>query len=86
MGDAPGWPAADDETMGATILPGPTRPAAAMMDAVNRQPTPAQRWLARLTFVLLGLAVAIVGVFAGLKSLVLLAAGLAGVAVSLAAA
>ena len=72
--------------MGATILPGPTRPAAAMMDAVNRQPTPAQRWLARLTFVLLGLAVAIVGVFAGLKSLVLLAAGLAGVAVSLAAA
>jgi len=72
--------------MGATILLRPTRPAAAMMDAVNRQPTPAQRWLARLTFVLLGLAVAIVGVFAGLKSLVLLAVGLAGVAVSLAAA
>ena len=72
--------------MGATILLRPTRPAAAMMDAVNRQPTPAQRWLARLTFVLLGLAVVIVGVFAGLKSLVLLAVGLAGVAVSLAAA
>jgi hypothetical protein len=50
-----------------------------MMDAVNRQPTPAQRWLARLSFVLLGPGVVIVGVFAGVKSMVLLAAGLAGV-------
>jgi len=57
-----------------------------MTDGVNRQPARAQRWLARLSFVLLGLGVVVVGVFAGLKSLVLLAVGLAGVAVSLAAA
>jgi len=57
-----------------------------MTDASDHQSTPAQRWLARLSFVLLGLSVVIVGVFAGLKSLVLLAAGLVGVAVSLAAA
>jgi diacylglycerol kinase family enzyme len=48
--------------------------------------TPAQRWLARLSFVLAGLAVVIVVVFAGLKSLAMLAVGLAGAAVSLAAA
>ena len=48
--------------------------------------TPAQRWLARLSFVLAGLAVVIVVVFAGLKSLPMLAVGLAGAAVSLAAA
>ena len=57
-----------------------------MTDASDHQSTPAQRWLARLSLVLLGLSVVIVGVFAGLKSLVLLAAGLVGVAVSLAAA
>jgi diacylglycerol kinase family enzyme len=57
-----------------------------MTDASDHQSTPAQRWLARLSFALLGLSVVIVGVFAGLKSLVLLAVGLAGVAVSLAAA
>jgi diacylglycerol kinase family enzyme len=46
----------------------------------------AQRWLARLSFVLAGLAIVIVVVFAGLKSLPMLAVGLAGAAVSLAAA
>jgi diacylglycerol kinase family enzyme len=50
------------------------------------EPTSAQRWLARLSFVLLAAAVVIVGVFAGLKSLTMLAVGLAGAAVSLAAA
>jgi diacylglycerol kinase family enzyme len=50
------------------------------------QVTRSQRWLARLSFVLLGLAVVIVVVFAGLKSLAMLAVGLAGAAVSLAAA
>ena len=54
------------------------------------EPTPpgtlTQRWLARLSFVLAGLAVVIVVVFAGLKSLPMLAVGLAGAAVSLAAA
>jgi diacylglycerol kinase family enzyme len=46
--------------------------------------TYAQRWLARLSFLLAAAAVAIVPVFAGLKSLAVLAVGLAGVAVSLA--
>jgi len=57
---------------------------------VTTEPTPpgtlTQRWLARLSFVLAGLAVVIVVVFAGLKSLPMLAVGLAGAAVSLAAA
>ena len=57
---------------------------------MTTEPTPpgtlTQRWLARLSFVLAGLAVVIVVVFAGLKSLPMLAVGLAGAAVSLAAA
>ncbi len=56
------------------------------MDQAINEPTSAQRWLARLSFALLGLAVVIIGVFAGLKSLTMLAVGLAGAAVSLAAA
>jgi diacylglycerol kinase family enzyme len=52
----------------------------------GRRDTPAQRWLARLSFVLAGLAIVIVVVFAGLKSLAMLAVGLAAAAVSLAAA
>ena len=39
--------------------------------------TPSQRWLARLSFVLAGLAIVILVVFAGLKSLAILAVGLA---------
>jgi diacylglycerol kinase family enzyme len=62
------------------------RSPAVMTDAADRAPAPAQRWLARLSFLLLGLAVVFIVVFAGLKSLTLLAAGLAGAAVSLAAA
>jgi len=58
--------------------------------AVTPEPSPqgtrARRWLARLSFVLAGLAVVIVAVFAGLKSLPMLAVGLAGAVVSLAAA
>ena len=57
-----------------------------MTDAADRPPTPARRWLARLSFVLLGLAIMLMVVFAGLKSFTLLAAGLVGAAVSLAAA
>ena len=49
-------------------------------------PSSAQRWLARLTFVLAGLAIAIVLVFAGLKSLAMLAVGVAAAVVGLAAA
>jgi len=50
------------------------------------QATPAQRWLARLSLVLAALAVVIVVVFAGLKSLAMLAVGVAAAVVSLAAA
>jgi hypothetical protein len=39
--------------------------------------TPAQRWLARLSFVFAGLAIVILLIFAGLKSLAVLAVGLA---------
>src|SRR5438270_11828490 len=46
----------------------------------------ARRWLARLSFVLAGLAIVILGVFAGLSSLAMLAVALAAAAVSLAAA
>jgi diacylglycerol kinase family enzyme len=60
------------------------------MPAVTPGPVPsgtrAQRWLARLSFVLAGLAIVILLVFAGLKSLPMAAVGLAGAAVSLAAA
>ena len=57
-----------------------------MTDAADRPPTPARRWLARLSFVLLGLAVVLIVVFAGLKSFTFLAAALVGAVVSLAAA
>jgi diacylglycerol kinase family enzyme len=60
------------------------------MDSVTLEPatqgTRSQRWLARLSFGLVALAVVIVAVFAGLRSFAMLAAGLAGAAVSLAAA
>jgi len=48
--------------------------------------TPAQRWLARLSFALAGLAIVILLVVAGLKSLAMVAVGLAAAVVSLAAA
>ncbi len=58
---------------------------AATSDAEKNPPgTFAQRWLARLSFVFTAAAVAIVPVFAGLKSLAMLAVGLSAVAVSLA--
>jgi diacylglycerol kinase family enzyme len=53
---------------------------------VSLQSTPAQRWLARLSFVLAGAAIVILGVFAGLRSLSMLAVGLAAAVVSLASA
>jgi len=49
------------------------------------QGTPAQLWLARLSLVLPALAVVIVVVVAGLKSLAMLAVGVVAAAVSLAA-
>jgi len=54
--------------------------------AVGPHSTPVQHWFARLSFVLAGLAVVFVAVFAELKSFTMLAVGLAGAAVSLAAA
>ena len=47
--------------------------------------TPAERWLARLSFVLAGLAIVILLVFAGRKSLAMVAVGLTAAVVSLAA-
>jgi diacylglycerol kinase family enzyme len=54
--------------------------------AVSPQSTPAQRWLARLTFVLVAAAIVILVLFAGLRSLAMLAVGGAAAVVSLAAA
>jgi hypothetical protein len=48
--------------------------------------TPSQRWLARLSFVLAGAAIVILVVVAGLKSLAMLAVGLAAALAGLAAA
>jgi hypothetical protein len=60
------------------------------MAAATPEPVPpatrSQRWLARLSFVLAGLAVVIVVIFAGLKSLAMVAMGVAAAVVSLAAA
>jgi diacylglycerol kinase family enzyme len=60
--------------------------AAAVTSAAGPRSVPAQHWLARLSFVLVGLAVVFVAVFAELKSFTMLAVGLVGAAVSLAAA
>ena len=48
--------------------------------------TPAQRWLARLSFVLAGLAIVSLVVVAGVKSVAMLALGLAAAVVTLGAA
>ncbi|MFZ0190804.1 MAG: hypothetical protein WAL72_28130, partial [Streptosporangiaceae bacterium] len=50
------------------------------------QGTRSQRWLARLSFVLAGLAIVSLVVVAGLKSVAMLAVGLAAAVVSLASA
>ena len=60
--------------------------AAAVTPAERPRSAPEQHWLARLSFVLVGLAVVFVAVFAELKSLTMLAVGLVGAVVSLAAA
>ena len=60
--------------------------AAAVTSVVGPRSVPAQHWLARLSFLFVGLAVAFVAVFAELKSFTMLAVGLVGAAVSLAAA
>src|SRR5690242_1823740 len=60
--------------------------AAAVTPAERPRSAPEQHWLARLSFLLVGLAVVFVAVFAELKSLTMLAVGLVGAVVSLAAA
>jgi diacylglycerol kinase family enzyme len=60
--------------------------AAAVTPAESPRSAPEQHWLARLSFLLVGLAVVFVAVFAELKSLTMLAVGLVGAAVTLAAA
>ena len=57
-----------------------------MTSAVSAQSTPAQRWLARLSFVLAGLAIVILVFFAELKSLAMFGVGVVGAVVSVAAA
>jgi hypothetical protein len=57
-----------------------------MTSAASVQGTLAQQWLARLSFVLAGLAIGILVVFAELKSLAMFAVGLTAVVVSVAAA
>ena len=57
-----------------------------MTPAERPRSAPEQHWLARLSFLFVGLAVVFVAVFAELKSLTMLAVGLVGAAVSLAAA
>jgi diacylglycerol kinase family enzyme len=60
--------------------------AVAVTPAERPRSAPEQHWLARLSFLFVGLAVVFVAVFAELKSLAMLAVGLVGAAVSLAAA
>jgi diacylglycerol kinase family enzyme len=50
------------------------------------RPDPGQRWLARASFVLAGLAILVLLVFAGLRSIAMLGVGLGAAVVSLAAA
>lgn len=71
-GDVPGQLVRHDAGMGA-VTPG-------------LESTPSQRWLARLSLVLVAAAIVILVVVAGLKSLAMLAVGLAAALVSLAAA
>jgi diacylglycerol kinase family enzyme len=68
-------------------VPEPSASDAETMTPVASAPsTPAQRWLARLAFVLAGLAIVILVVFAELKSIAMFAVGLAAAIVSVAAA
>ena len=61
-------------------------PPAAVTSVASAQSTLAQRWLARLSFVLAGLAIVILVVFAELKSLAMFGVGLVAAVVSVTAA
>ena len=78
-----------DQTMGprrADPRGDPIPAAAAAPAAASPWSTPAQRWLARLSFLLAGLAIVLLVVVAELKSLAMFAVGLAAAVVSVAAA
>src|ERR1700750_1627246 len=62
------------------------QPTAAVPSAASAPSRPAQRWLARLTFVLAGLAIVVLVVFAELRSLTMFAVGVAAAVVIVAAA
>ena len=64
----------------------PATDAKIMTPVASAQSTPAQRWLARLSFVLAGVAIVILVVFAELKSIAMFAVGLVAAIVSVAAA
>jgi diacylglycerol kinase family enzyme len=75
--------------IGVVVVPGSERvtcDAKTMASAATTQGTPAQRWLARLTFVLAALAIVILVVFAELKSLGMFVVGLAAAVASVTAA
>ena len=64
----------------------PASDAKTMTPVASAQSTPAQRWLARLSFLLVGLAIVLLVVFAELKSIAMFAVGLVAAIVSVAAA
>jgi diacylglycerol kinase family enzyme len=76
-GDLP-WPLAGHDSVMSDLPPDSS--------GLSLQGTRSQRWLARLSFALVIVTAAVVLAFAGLKTFALLGAGLAGAAVSLAAA
>ena len=76
----------DVDTPREPALPGSDDAGAAGTLEASSPSTRSQRWLARLSFVLVGLAILTLAVFAGLKSVAMLAVGLGGAAVALAAA
>jgi diacylglycerol kinase family enzyme len=79
---SPGGQQADDgRRRPGGVAPGGVAPE---QDKIRRERV--QRWLGRLSFVLAGLAVVVLLVFAGLRSIAMLGVGLGAAAVSLAAA
>lgn len=74
---APGWQQGDDEQPGRGVT-GPKKGGVSQDRG--------QRWLARLSFTFAALAIAVLLVFAGLRSIAMLGVGLGAAAVSLAAA
>ena len=76
----------DVDTAPEFALPGGDDVVAAVMPEASLPSTRSQRWLARLSFVLVGVAIVILAVFAGLKSVAMLGVGLGAAAVTLAAA